>query len=81
MKPEKGEQEYIRGRIFHAVEYERKITFRGALMRITNPNAPKGTKPLLELDDVTQNAEYHVPAGYKVEVIDGWVELTKSAGA
>lgn len=50
-------------------------------MRITNPNAPKGTKLLLELDDVTQNAEYHVPAGYKVEVIDGWVELTKSAGA
>lgn len=63
------------------MEYERKIIFRGALIRITNPNAPKGTKPLLELDDVEENAEYSIPVGCKVEVIDGWVELTKSAGA
>lgn len=72
-----GDMEYIRGRIFDAVDHDRTITCRGTLIRISNPNAAKGTAPYWIQEETTQDAEYTVPAGYEVEVIDGWVKLSK----
>lgn len=74
-------QEYVRGRIFDAANSERKITFRGTLLRITSPNTTEESEPLLDVRDVIENAVYPVPAGFQVKVLDGWVKLTKSAEA
>ncbi|ODH45517.1 hypothetical protein GX48_08407, partial [Paracoccidioides brasiliensis] len=61
-KAEEEQLEYVRGRIFSVVEY-RTIKCRGALIRISDPKAAKGTKPYLDLRDITQDAEYTVSAG------------------
>jgi len=69
--------EYIRGRIFDAVDHERTITCRGTLIRISNPNAAKGTAPYWIREKITEDVDYTVPAGHEVEVIDGWIKLSK----
>lgn len=73
--------EYIPARIFDAVKEDRKIKFKGALIRISDPNAGKGAEDLVDLRDIMQSKEYTIPAGFEVEVIDGWVKLTKSAAS
>lgn len=70
-------QQYIHGRISDAVEYERTITFRGALTRISDPTRVIPTEPPRR--NITKDETHAVPAGLEVEVIDGWVTLTKSA--
>jgi len=71
--------DYISFHIFDAVDYDRTITFRGAFIRISDPKAPEGTRPL---KDIAQDESHPVPAGCEVEVIDGWVKMIpKSAGA
>ncbi|OCL07912.1 hypothetical protein AOQ84DRAFT_50823 [Glonium stellatum] len=73
--------EYIPARIFDAEKEDRKIAFKGALIRISDPNAGKGTEDLVDLRDITQYEYYTVPAGFELEVIDGWVKLTKSSAS
>lgn len=73
--------EYVAARIFDAVDYERTIYGRAALIRITHPNAIKGTPPLWIYKNTITAGEHTVPPGYEVEVIDGWIKLTKSSVA
>ena len=51
------------------------------MIRISDPNAGKGAEDLVDLRDIMQSKEYTIPAGFEVEVIDGWVKLTKSAAS
>jgi hypothetical protein len=51
------------------------------LVRISDPKAAKGTVPYWKYNDSMTDAEHAVPARFEVEVIDGWVKLTKSAAA
>jgi len=74
-------QVYIRGHIFDGVGYDRTITCKGALIRISDPNAVKGADPYWEYEVTTQDATHLVPAWFGVEVIHGWVKLTKSTAA
>lgn len=67
--------DYIRGHIFDADDTDRIIQFKGALIRISK----KDTTPLVDLREIKEVGRYRVPAGYEVEVIDGWAKLTKSA--
>ena len=70
-------QEYIRGHIFDAVDYERKLKCRGSLITVFDPKAPKDSAPHWKYKDRAKDAEYSVPPGFEVEVINGWVMLTK----
>ncbi|KAI7970979.1 hypothetical protein EIK77_005247 [Talaromyces pinophilus] len=66
---------YIRGHIFPPEEFEQTIKCRGALIRISDPNA---TEPYLDLRDIKKDEVHAVPAGHEVEVIHGYVKLTRS---
>lgn len=71
--------EYVRGTIFPGEEYEREIKCANvALIRIMDPSAPKGTKPLVKENDIKTTVTYIVPAHFTVEVIDGYMKMTKS---
>lgn len=63
------------------MDYERTIFGRGALIRVSDPKAAKGTAPHWKYDDSASDTEHVVPKGLEVEVIHGWVKLTKSTGA
>jgi hypothetical protein len=72
-----GKREYIRGHIFDAVDYERTILCRGSLITVFDPKAPKDSEPRWKYTDTAKDAEHSVPPGFEVEVLDGWVRLTK----
>jgi len=74
-------QEYIRGHIFDAVDYERTLTFKGSLIKIFDPKAPKDSAPYRKYKDIAINAKDSVPPGFEVEVLDGSVMLTKQEPA
>jgi len=70
-------QEYMRGHIFDAVDYDRKVTCRGSLITIFDPKAPKDSEPYWKYKNTATDVEHLVPAGLEVEVLDGWAMLTK----
>lgn len=74
---ERKQKECIRGYIFDVVDYERKITCRGSLITVFDPKALKDTEPYWKYKNIAKDAEYRVPPGFEVEVLDGWVMLTK----
>ncbi|KAM5434053.1 hypothetical protein McanMca71_001497 [Microsporum canis] len=71
------QQRYIRGHIFDAVSYDRTITFKGALLRVSKPGVAKDPH-LPDKRDITTEESFRVPAQHEVEVIHGWVTLTRS---
>jgi len=72
------DKEYIAARIFDGIDHARKIECRGELIRISDPKV-KGVEPYWVYESTTTNAEHDVPPGFEIEVINGWVKLTKSA--
>lgn len=69
--------EYIRGRIFDAVDYERTITCRGTLIMVYKPNPAKDDPENWEHEDPKRVVTRLVPPGFEIKVVDGWVSLTK----
>jgi hypothetical protein len=72
-----GGTEYIRGHIFDAVDYERKLICKGSLITVFDPKAPKDSAPYWKYKNIAKEAEHSVPPGFEVEVLNGWVVLTK----
>lgn len=73
--------EYISARIIDGVDYARKIECRGELIRISDPGGKAGTAPYWVYENLTAIGEHDVPPSFEVEVINGWIKLTKSAAA
>lgn len=69
--------EYISAGILDGVGYARKIECKGELIRISNPKAKAGTPPHWVYENVATMGEHNVPPTFEVEVINGWVKLTK----
>lgn len=70
-----GEDEYIRGLIFDAVDHDRLIIGRGTLIMIIPPTDKMETKSYRKLETV----EYiPVPPGHEVKVVDALVRMTIS---
>jgi hypothetical protein len=74
-----GKEEYIPSHLFDAADYDRWMTGKGTLIRVYDPKAAKNTPAYWEHENTTEVAKSRVPAGFKVEVIDGQVKMTKSA--
>ena len=74
-----GNEEYLPSYLFDAVDYDRWILGKGILIRIYDPKAAKNIPARWEHKNTTEVGKNRVPAGFKVEVIDGRVKMTKSA--
>ena len=52
---------------------------QGTLIRVYDPKVAKNTPAHWEHENTAEVGKSHVPTGFKVEVIDGQVKMTKSA--
>ncbi|KAL7649064.1 hypothetical protein ACMYSQ_012508 [Aspergillus niger] len=68
-----GKEEYIRGFIFDAVEYDRYIIGRGTLIMIIPPTEGGEAKTYR---DVETELTIHVPPKHEVKVVDALVRMT-----
>jgi hypothetical protein len=73
--------EYVAAGILEGVDYARKIECKGELIRISDPKAKAGAAPHWVYENVVTIGEHIVPPLFEVEIINGWVKLTKSAVA
>lgn len=71
-----GEEEYLPGHLFDAVDYDRWITCKGTHITIYNP---KASDNYWEHKNTTEVGTSLVPAGFNVRVIDAAVKMTKSS--
>lgn len=71
-----GEVEYIRAFIFEAVDEDRylEVKGRGTLILIIDPTNADNTKPY---EDIEEDTNILVPAGYKVKAIDAYIKMAK----
>ncbi len=74
-----GNPEFINANIFETVDYDRKITGKGKLIRCYDPEADKTSAPLWEYEN-TSITDEPVPAGHQVEVIGATVKFTRTTG-
>jgi len=72
-----GKSELINIKIFDAVDYDRKITGKGKLIRCYDPEAEATSAPLWEYEN-TSITDESVPAGHEVEVIGATVKFTRA---
>jgi hypothetical protein len=73
--------EYVAAGILEGVNFARRIECKGELIRIADPKAKVGAAPHWVYENVATIGEYNVPPLFEVEIINGWVKLTKSAVA
>ncbi|OAT13230.1 hypothetical protein BDBG_17754 [Blastomyces gilchristii SLH14081] len=74
------QQQYIAFKIFNAVNYERTMMFKGALLRVSKPGTAKNPQ-LPDKRDIKTEEPFQIPKNHEVEVIDGWVTLTRSSAS
>jgi hypothetical protein len=72
-----GGTEYIRGHIFDAVDYERKIIYKGLLITVFDLKASKDSALYWKYKNIAKEAEHSVSPGFKIKMLNGWVVLTK----
>jgi hypothetical protein len=72
-----GREEYIKVKLFEAVDHDRKITGKGMSIMIYDPQKDMSTPPYWEHNNTSQNATGNVPAGFKVRVIGATVRFTR----
>jgi len=73
----KGEEEYIDGKLFEGVDFDRKITGRGMLIQVYDPKVDMSSPPYWEYEDESKDGDQVVPAGYKVRVVGATVKFTR----
>jgi hypothetical protein len=70
-----GKSEFIKLKIFEAVDYDRKITGKGKSIMCYDPKADEDSEPLWDEESVTDEL---VPIGHKVQVIGATVKFTRA---
>lgn len=76
VKALKGETEYIKIKLFEAVDNDRKITGKGKLIQVYDPKADMDSPPYWEHEDQSAFGSHDVPAGYEVRVVAATVKFT-----
>ncbi|KAF2788650.1 hypothetical protein K505DRAFT_285773 [Melanomma pulvis-pyrius CBS 109.77] len=71
----KGEEEYIEGKLFEAVNYARTITVKGTLIQIYDPTKDMSSPAYWEYEDEANYDSHDVPAGYKVCVTAAFIQF------
>jgi len=72
-----GKPEFINGKIFEPVDYDRKITGKGKSIMCYDPEADETSEPYWEYENISITDE-PVPAGYEVRVISATVKFTRT---
>jgi hypothetical protein len=70
-----GEPEFIEGKIFEGVNYDRKIRGKGTLIQIYDPTKDMSTPPYWEYEDENREETHDVPAGHKVRVVTATLQF------
>jgi hypothetical protein len=70
-----GEPEFIEGKIFEGVNYDRKIRGKGTLIQIYDPTKDMSTPPYWEYEDENREETHDVPAGHKVRVVTATIQF------
>ncbi len=74
-----GNLEFINANIFEIVNYDRKITGKGKLIRYYDSKADKTSALLWEYEN-TSITDEPIPARHKVEVIGATIKFTRMTG-
>jgi hypothetical protein len=70
-----GKPEFIEGKIFEGVSYDRNITGKGTLIQIYDPAKDMSTPPYWEYEDENREETHDVPAGHKVRVVTATIKF------
>jgi len=71
-----GEAEFIHGKLFEPVDYDRTITGRGTLIQVYDPKVDMATPPYWKYENESEDMTRDVPKGFRVHVVSATVKFT-----
>jgi hypothetical protein len=72
----RGEIEFINGKVFDAVDYDRNITCKGKLIQVYDPAKDVSIPPFWEYEDEEHFDRHLVPKKHKVRVVKTHIGFT-----